>query len=149
METFYFDYEGMTYNADTAAKAGFVQTDDHTKGFLTRGDLDYCEQIAQIKVTSCAVDGPRKPRVFTTFAGAAKYVCDEEWTNDGGVSTDGITRLCGISCKGIASHYFSDLPAVRMIVMAMARGLSFDEAFNKIITQPLTLLNICHDTKKS
>jgi len=84
------------FTAEEAAAAGYVQEARYSDGFLTLpGTNDYAELITEIKVTSSAVDGRRKPKTFKTLEKAAAYIKEEGWAHTG-VSDDGVTRLDGI-----------------------------------------------------
>lgn len=111
--TYFIDDDANLLTEEEATAAGYKQDPSCSEGFWSR-DTGYCERVDQIKVCSRAVDGARRPRVFRTYEGAAKYIRSEGWAETN-VSDDGITILSSIEFKCGSSGWRSCPPLSRKI----------------------------------
>ena len=92
--TIYFDSDAETFFTDPAAK-GYV-ADQH--GLFCKGEYGFCEPILRYQAVWFSVDGYGEPntKIFTNPTKLMKFLRDEEFLNEGGVSDDGVTRFSGV-----------------------------------------------------
>jgi hypothetical protein len=90
---------------------GYTPVDECGDGFWQReSDKAYAELIADVRVLWLACDsyGKYSHKKFDSIDDARTFIA-EEWPEDGRVSTDGISRFCGIEVKVVNSKIWQEI----------------------------------------
>ena len=114
--TIYLDPDAETFFTDPAAE-GYV-ADQH--GILCKGEFGFCEPILRYQAVWFSVDGHGEPntKIFTNPDKLMKFLRDEEFLNEGGVSDEGVTRFSGVMIsrfKSWSATFSTEIPVSILI----------------------------------